>query len=486
MRRRLPSIAAAWLLLLVALPALAYLFGVRQPLLLNREPAPFPAVNRSSLPNKAIYPRFDAAILDRLPLRQYALQFRGLVAVRLFAHSSNDAVVIGKHGWQFYRQELRACEDAPPDVTDPVDAADSVARSIVASGRTGGLVIAGSKVVAERANTPASIKPQVDCVAALERAVHDRLADAPGGIDLEGRLGAIRRAGNDTFLKHDTHWNGLGREEFVRATLDAIRPGLADAAGLTLSKEKVRHAGDLGKLLGVPERDATALPQVARTPAHALAPGTVALVGDSQFEEAYQAPAPNGPSIQARALPGQRSCTVNAVEAGTCDALMRGSRAVIQEMVGRGLRDFTNGCWRTVSVMGETMRGPAGRWQAAPEIQGAGGTLALGAAGVIVKATLPGGDVSKTPRLIRIPIQTLPPAPAGQPASVVGLGEVTESGDQVTPCNSQTQSVQGRALIITVPAGRKVSDLKIVLTAPAGTVIGRPQEIVLDGHDASR
>ena len=48
------------------------------------------------------------------------------------------------------------------------------------------------------------------------------------------------------------------------------------------------------------------------------------------------------------------------------------------------------------------------------------------------------------------------------------------------------QPTDDNPLILTVPAGRRASDLVVRITAPPGTVLGAPQEIVLDGRPAPR
>jgi hypothetical protein len=82
--------------------------------------------------------------------------------------------------------------------------------------------------------------------------------------------------------------------------------------------------------------------------------------------------------------------------------------------VAHGLRDLVNVCWRPVAIAGEPLRGRAGAWQRPDGAPQDGRRLTLDATGqAVVRVRTPGPDVRTVPRLLRLPIRTLPAAAAG-------------------------------------------------------------------------
>ncbi|MBJ7469951.1 MAG: hypothetical protein JHD16_01555, partial [Solirubrobacteraceae bacterium] len=257
----------ACLTVLLCAPGVAWVAGVRQPELEARPKAEFPAINRSSLPNPLTYTRLETAFLDRFPLREYALEARGRAGLELFRDSPNPDVLLGRDGVLFYSKELRACTEADGiPGPDPADGGEIMARTLVASGRRTTVVLAGSKIVAQRELLRDPRTKDVDCVAAIERSIRERLAATPGGLDLEPQFAAERRERGPVFLKYDTHWNGAGQLLFARAVLDGIRPGLSDEVGLR-SAEPIRWLGDLGQLSGVRLSESLRPVEAVRPPA---------------------------------------------------------------------------------------------------------------------------------------------------------------------------------------------------------------------------
>ncbi|MGX6448420.1 alginate O-acetyltransferase AlgX-related protein, partial [Patulibacter sp. S7RM1-6] len=363
MRRVLRVLPAAWLVLLLLLPLGAWALGSRQTNLENRPPTPVPTLDRGTLGHEATFAQLDKAIVDRLPLRQHAIEARGRLAVDLFHDSPNADVAIGRDGWLYYRPELQTC--AVPEyrpAADPADAAEIVARTLVASGRRAGVLVAGSKVATHDDDLRGLDEDDVACVRALEARIHERLRTTPGGLDVQAQLEALERRGRPTFLKTDTHWNATGREVFVRAVLDRIRPGLADAVGLERGPS-VERPGDLGRFLGLERHDDDETVRAVRTPSRPFRAGEVLLVGDSQMDLGIVAPFAT-PSIAQTVLPGQPFCTWPQLDAGGCDRQVQDARTVVTEIVGRNVRDLVHVCWRTVSLVGGDLRGGrAATWE---------------------------------------------------------------------------------------------------------------------------
>lgn len=483
MRRLLRLLPVAWLVALLLLPAGAWVAGARQTNLENRPPTPVPDLNRGTLRREATFQQLEQAIVDRLPLRRAAIEARGRLAVDLFRDSPNPDVAVGSDGWLYYREELRACTDAGRPAGDPADAADVLARTLVASGRTAGVFVAGSKIVTSEEHRPDLDRELLDCVRATEARVHARLAATPGGLDVQEQLEALERSGRPAFLRTDTHWSAAGRAVVVREILDRIRPGLAAEAGLRRGRTFDRP-GDLGPFIGLPRSESDEPVIATRTPPRPLEAGQVLLIGDSQLDYALLHPLGDVPAIRDVVLPGQPDCTWPALAAGTCDAALAGSRTVIVEIVGRSLSDLVATCWRPVSIAAAGLRGEPGTWERTDGGPQRGRVLELEAGTAQVRVRTPGPDVRDVPRLLRLPLRRLPAAPAGTAPSAVTLEQLPQAGPPA-PCASQPQAAPDGALFLPVPAGRRASDLVVRLTAPPGTVLGRPQEIVLDGRPAA-
>lgn len=471
---------AAWLASLLVLPAAAYVGGARQPQLEQRPKEPFPAFNRSSLPNEKTYPRIERAVLDRLPLRDTALGVRGRLALDVFGHSPAENVLLGDGRWLFYRDEFRACDQDPP-LVNTADAMQIIALSSVASGRRTVVTLAGSKVIAERDRVQLGRKPgraDLDCVRKLEDEVQSRLGQTPGGADLRPALAAAARSApsGSAFYRYDTHWNGAGQTAFARTVAEAVRPGLAAAAKLGPGRQTATHTGDLGTLIGVPLTERDTPPAAPARPAGRPAGQGVVLIGDSQLETAFTRQHTSSPPLMEQLLPSAVHCSLTAYADGSCDAAIRRSRSFVYETVGRSAREVGAGCWRAVSLVTEGLRGrPSsyvidGRPLAAP-------TVTVGASGQLTTSVDPASGVrASRPRLLQIPVVSFP---AGVRGAKVVL--IQQPASEPSPCATPEQQVPGRMLTLPVPAGRDAGDYRVVLQAPAGTVLGRPREVILDG-----
>lgn len=467
----MPRPATIVLVLLLALPALAWLFGARQPLLENRARADYPTISASSLQNRETFEQIDSAYLERLPLRGEALDLNARLKIDLLKDSPNPEVVIGEDAWLYFQPQLQACRAQTP-YSDPADTAEILARSLLASGRNALVIVPGGKLTLHPEHAP-EIEPEVEaCVARLERAVGERLAQTPGGLDIDAELLALRAQGEDVFLRGDTHWNATGRELFARRVLDAVRPGLARETGLRQGREVDRPA-DLWKLIGGDRTDRDAIVVADRTPLDP--PRDVLLIGDSQMEFAFtRPPAPGMPPLIERALPGATTCTIEELAAGACDARFSAAQTVIYEAVGRNVRLLSEMCWRPVSLATQHLRGTPASFErvdggAAPA---ADGELAISPeAPARVRVRIPGADRTAAPRLIIIPVLE----------GDVSVFQQPEGGGPA-PCATPTATA-GTALVLPVPADRRARDLVFDLTTTAGARFAAPD--VVDLSDAA-
>ncbi|MBJ7521083.1 MAG: hypothetical protein JHC84_15395 [Solirubrobacteraceae bacterium] len=463
----MPRPATIVLVLLLALPAIAWAFGARQPLLENRARADYPGITAASLQDPETFEQIDSAYLERLSLRGEALDLNARLKIDLLKDSPNPEVAIGQDGWLYFQPQLQACRDKTP-LSDPADTAEILARSLLVSGRNALVVIPGGKLTLHPERAP-EIEPEVEaCVERLEREVGARLAETPGGLDLDAELLALRAQGQDVFLRGDTHWNAAGRELFARRVLDAVRPGLARETGLRQGKEVDRPA-DLWKLIGTDRTDRDRVVIAERTPLDP--PRNVLLVGDSQMEFAFtRPPAPGVAPLIERTLPGASPCSPDAFAAGHCDELFAKAGTVIYETVGRNVRQLTETCWRAVSMATRHLRGPAASFE---RVDGgtppsATGELAIAPdAPARVRVRIPGADRADAPRLIIMPVLE----------GDVSVYQQPEAGGPA-PCATPTATA-GAALVIPIPAERRARDLVFDLTTTVGARFEAPDVIDL-------
>lgn len=480
-RRLLLLLPAIWVVALLALPAVLWLAGERQPLLESRAKEEFPPLDRHTFADPAAIRRFDTALLDRFPGRGRALDLHARIAIDLFKDSPNPDVAIGRNGFLYYVPELGPCRPGTQPTSDPADAVDVLAGTLVAAGVRTTVTLAPSKLFVHGSDAPSIDDRQERCAEALERRVDRRLEAAPGGLALGAPLRALESSGGPTYLRTDTHWNWRGRELFVRRVLDRLRPGLTRQSGVRVGAEWDRPT-DLKSLIGRPGTERDRVVTTARTPRRPFPAGSVVLLGDSQLELALIAqPRPGLPSIHDVTLPGSVYCDWSSFSGGACNDAIARARAIVIEKVARDVSTVTSLCWLPISLVGERLRGRPASWErvdggSSPDAR----SLVLPASGSVTARALVGPDRSRRPRLLKIPLEQVPADASGAPVPVQA-SQKPQAGP-AAPCATPTQATAGNSLFLPVPAGRRASDLVLQLSGAPGTRIGRPQEIVLDGR----
>ncbi|HET6448412.1 MAG TPA: hypothetical protein VFG31_04815 [Conexibacter sp.] len=476
MRRRLRVLPALWLLALLLVPIAGWLLGARQPLLQNRPKTAFPAITDHSIRDGNTFAALDGAILDRLPFRGTALDVRTRVALDVFHDSTNPDIAVGDGGWLYFKPELKPCEPGGQPSSDPADAYEVLARAFVAAGYRTSVIAVGSKLFVHTRDAPQLDAATSACVAALERRIADRLAQTPGGLTIDDRLRAIEATGAPTFLRLDSHWNWRGRLVFARETLDRMRSGLAEEVGLHAGPEYDRP-GDLAALLGVRRTERDRLLLTRRAPQPPLRPGGVVLIGDSQLENTLLGLGRADNS--ARLLADQPWCRWPDLAAGVCDDALRSADAVLIEQVARDMVFFTTQCFHPLGIAAERMDGwrPAGWEQLDGGSRRLDDPLTIPASGLATVRFRLAEDRADTPRLLRLTVERTIPQADGSPTPITATQRASSF---VSPCMTPAQTGAG-ALLVPVPAGARVSDLVVELRSAAGSRLGRPQQLVLDG-----
>lgn len=466
MARVLRILPALWLLLLLSLPAGLYVLGARQAHPARDSIAPMPFVaSPAALSRERTYDALEAYALDHLPLRQHALELRARLSVDGFHTSPVVDARVGRDGWLFLREDTRACNGTKPPVSDFSDALEVTAATLVGSGRRAGVVITGSKLIAEAERRPWVDPDQLRCVAALERDARARLAGSPALLDLEPAFAAMHARGGHTFLKLDTHWNDDARLLFMRAVFDRIRPGFADEARVAFGP-MIERVADLPRSMEVrrADRDHVVLTQPVPDPP---ARGSVVLIGDSQTMLAFKdVPGSTAPSALAGPLRGQTWCHLFNEPIDGCDAALPASKVVIVQSSARHAREFTITCGRIVSLVAQRLRGSTRTYAPADHVGRRGLNLDESPATLHID----GRDAPHATRLLRVPVLR---------GAVADVEVSASAGSRVMPCVTPAGLKSAEAVIVPVPAGVPLGDVRIRASAPPGTRFGTPELIEL-------
>jgi hypothetical protein len=479
MRNRIGPIA--WLLVLLAIPAISLLLGVRQPLMDNRPKTPWPSMHPANLLKGKTYKKLDAAWLERIPTRKQAVQAHAQLSVGVFGESPNPSVAVGRDGWLYYKLALQPCRDVKPTV-DPGDAAEVAARTIIASGRRALIVEPADKMFIHPSKAPRYPRAVTRCVTALQRKATTRLTKIPGGVDFDASLLRMEAAGHPTFLPHDSHWNYRGRLAYARLMLDFISPGLSRATGLQLGPSYDHHS-DLYRQLGLPTTDRDRSVILQRASPRPVPTGPTLIIGDSQTLDTFKVPpTPGAPPMITQLPKGTVVCpNVEEFLPGTCDEALRRASAIAVESVGRNLLAFEAACSRLVTLIAQVMKGVEGHYAL---LDGAASQsddrITFGPDGKAALRIVPtGGDVTREMRLIGIPVEALPPG------GTINMAQRPVKGAP-TPCSTSSATYADVFLILPLPAGRPASDIVLALDAPSGTTLGPPQEVTLTDPRAQR
>jgi hypothetical protein len=250
MRRTTQKLLVAWLALLVATPLALFLLGRRTGSFENRTLAPAPHVSlRALLDGDAVH-GLDDYVLDRLPLRERAVELRARVTYDVFRDTTNPRVIVGDGRWLFFRDELDTCASRGPGPAGALAAIRALDARLAASGRRLVFAIAPDKIglYADRAGSRLADER---CAVARSRTLRADVAAAraPWLPDLFTALDRAR-AGGDVYYATDTHWDDRGRVAALQAVVDAAQAGVATPADVA-SAGTDRHHGDLLLLLGL-------------------------------------------------------------------------------------------------------------------------------------------------------------------------------------------------------------------------------------------
>ena len=224
------GLVCAAFLLLVGVPTLSGLLGVRVESFENRRLASLPPWTAGSWLDADAYAALAAWLEDRLPLRSQAIAFDTWLDYVVFGDSPSAKLLIGREGELFLRDEVVApCE--PDAATEPVlTRVDAFTKLLAARGVEVYLMISPDKASLYGDRLPAFAGVLNVCVAERRRELRRRLGEPAGftAVDLWTALEREIERGHRVFPKLERHWDDRSAMVQARVLVDAIRPGLWD------------------------------------------------------------------------------------------------------------------------------------------------------------------------------------------------------------------------------------------------------------------
>ena len=220
----------------ITAPIVLFGLGVRPAVDENRAAADVARPNYNDLRDASWFAEIDQAFVDRLPLRDVAIDVDREIDERLFDSPTNDAVVAGQDGWQF----LPASIDQPCLTDDElVQIEDEIRRGAAIA------ALAGIRLRVLFAPDKAAVVGALGCPTTNAERI-SRLA-SPVLISGYTALQAAPEPASELFFKTDSHWKSLGASYAARALIEDLFPGGWLPLELSWTRD---YATDLSLLLG--------------------------------------------------------------------------------------------------------------------------------------------------------------------------------------------------------------------------------------------
>ena len=260
--RRFDRLAILAFVVLLPLPAIAMLAGLRPPAIENRPLYTAPPISLQGLGDPRWFAALDHAVGDNVFFRPQAVRLRARVAVGL-GGSSNPDVIRGTGEWLFAREELvPVCTFTPAQIAAQLD---TTAAAFTAAGQEFRFVLAPDKHVIYpdmRRPNDGLARPCTDVARpAMQAALDQRAAFA---IDGWAALAAARAAapgGPTLYYTQDTHWTPTGAVADIRQLALSLGPTIwSDADVVDGGSRKV--VMDLARQIGIPNQETVPDPRI--------------------------------------------------------------------------------------------------------------------------------------------------------------------------------------------------------------------------------
>lgn len=252
---RLDRFASIAFVVVLVVPAIAILLGIRPENLEGRAATTLPPLDVSALGEPSTYATIDRYIADRFPGRNEAVGAQAAIDYGLLGGSTTPDVIVGRDGWLFTRTELEpTCRFAPAEVLAALDRAHA---ALAADGIELRLIVPPDK----HTIYPEQVVPESglgracsdERRAAMQAGMRERPAVA---VEVWGRLAEAHAADPAVpyYFRQDTHWTPLGAVIATRALVESLDPDVWDDAEVPIDGTAA-YDTDLSRLIGLPAKE---------------------------------------------------------------------------------------------------------------------------------------------------------------------------------------------------------------------------------------
>lgn len=277
---RLDRLLVVGFVVVLILPGVAFLAGVRPTDLEGRPVATFPPLDPAALGEPPTYAAIDRYLADRFPGRNLAIGAHAAIDYGLLGGSTTPNVIVGEDGWLYTRTELEpVCRFSADEVLAALD------RTVVrtdAAGLDFRLIVPPDK----HAIYPEHVKPGSGLGEACSDGQRPAMqagmtARATHAIELWTPIGAAHANDPDRplYFAKDTHWTPLGAVIATRALVESLAPGIWDDREMP-TEGFANYETDLSRLIGLPAKER--VPRLNVRPGISVERTTIATTVDLQ------------------------------------------------------------------------------------------------------------------------------------------------------------------------------------------------------------
>lgn len=223
--RRSSLVLTVWFVLVISLPALLWVVGVRASALDNRTATPMPRLSVRSLSHDETYRQISASLEDHLPGRDQAIAWRRRVDLDVAHDSPNRSVVLGSDNWLFLTDTWDLVCDQPASAAELAARVGYVAEELEARGPEVRVYLVPDKTFTE--GDRLGDHPGRSCADERRREYRSAPRD-PRVVDPFPDFESTRAAGTHLFWSGDSHAGFEGELVIERQIIEGLQPGLWD------------------------------------------------------------------------------------------------------------------------------------------------------------------------------------------------------------------------------------------------------------------
>ncbi|GLY28488.1 hypothetical protein Kisp02_18530 [Kineosporia sp. NBRC 101731] len=241
----------------------------------NRSPTSFPHVSPSGILSGADSQQTDAALRDRLALRQYVTEAIGEASRDRLGTSLNPAVVLGENRTPFLSEDFTLPCRYPFDAAATRAGLAKLTQIASGTGKSVMVAIAPDKsaimsdILGPRADALLACADQVRSTTEQTWPVTGGLATGPVVTSWDQLQAAQDAAPGSVFQKGDSHWTSQGALVWSKTVIDALiargeAPGSLSGAPDAVQVQDEQADNDLYRLMGISKKAMVPVYQVTR------------------------------------------------------------------------------------------------------------------------------------------------------------------------------------------------------------------------------